>query len=197
MKQILLTIGFIISHYVLFSQVKISRNNIPDYKNEIGIELGGGCLFYSAYYQRELFHKNNLRFNIRVGGSLLPSFNNSFIEPTTPLREGVYILPNVLFPKKKHAWELGIGFNAIFRFDNQITYDPYNNTYEKEKDNFHVFLLSPQIGYRVYLRNNKFYFRMAVMLYTLVGSYESNESDIEPKVLPWGGFGFGYRFGKK
>jgi len=200
MKKTLLIIASIFLPYILFSQVKISRNNfsVSPYKNEAGFELGGNCLFYSIYYQRALFHKNNLLFNIRVGGSLIPSFNGSFTEPTSPLRKGVYILPNVLFPKRKHAWELGLGFNAIFSFDKVITVDPYNNAVQEYKDNFHVFLISPQVGYRVYLKNDKFYFRTAVMLYTLVGSYHSEDDDldVEPKVLPWAGFGFGYRFGK-
>ncbi len=172
----------------------------PTYsKNEIGFEIGGNSLIYSAYYQRALYRKDNMQFNIRVGGAFVPGSNDDNIYSTSHSYNVVaYVLPNFLFFNKRHAWEVGVGVSMFANFQKD-TYSYYNNPYkEVDVDNSQLYFITPQVGYRLYFKNSKFYFRAAVSTFILAGYHDSDgPGDVEPKFLPWGAVGFGFSFGKK
>jgi len=183
------------------AQVKVQTkpdHEIPYLKNEVGLEVGGNSLIYSAYYQRAIFRKNNIQFNVRIGGSFIPGIGN-YTESNAAYRHLnviSYIVPNVLFFRKRHAWEIGLGANLFASFEK---YSYKNNASDNYHENMQNYMLTPQIGYRAYLKNSKFYFRTAISTFFLVHSHDSayEDVDVEPKVLPWGAVGFGYAFGKK
>lgn len=194
MKKSIAFILILLPH-LLFSQVKITQNSPVAYKNEVGLELGGNGLIYSLYYQRTIAEKDNVQFNIKTGGSLYPKFaekNNPSI--------GIYIVPNILIFHKRHAWEIGIGFNNLTEFKGHYFHYNYSsNTGIWRKDNTYLYFLTPQFAYRAYLKDSQFYVKPMASLFILAGVHESNESytDVEPKALPWVGFSLGYAFGKK
>jgi hypothetical protein len=196
--KILLVSLVLASPHFLFSQVKIDQNKIPYYKNEVGFELGGNCLLYAPYYQRTILKERNVQSNIRIGGSLMPDFDIYSGVTFNPVTYGAYLMPNILFFSKKHAWELGIGLTTFSQSENSSDYYGPNGQILERKVNTQLYFLTPQIGYRAYFKNNKFYFRTSVSAFILLTAHRSNDEyiDVEPKALPWAGFGFGYCFGK-
>lgn len=199
MKKILFITFSLLLPFLLHSQVKITTNKTPAFKNEVGFEFGGNCLLYAPYYQRAILKNENMQFNIRIGGSLMPDVDFYDGRVTfNPVTYGAYLMPNILFFSKKHAWEFGIGLNAFSQSENSGYYYSYNGQIEDRKVSTQLYFLTPQIGYRAYLNNNKFYFRASVSTFVLLTAHRSDGENIfvEPKVIPWAGFGFGYCFGR-
>ena len=182
------------------AQVKLHSNTASEAsysKNDIGFEVGGNCLFYSAYYQRTLYRKGNTQFNIRIGGSYVPGQNNNNDHSSSHEFNLVgYVFPNVLFFKKRHAWEIGIGVNLFANFQ-KGTFSYYNNPIKDSyTNNTQLYFLTPQLGYRLYFKNSKFYFRAAISTFLYAFGHETDNQyvNVKPKVLPWGAMGFGFTF---
>ena len=193
---ILLSLPFFFANQKSNAQKLQFHNDIPSQKNEVGIEVGGNSILYSVYYQRALFRKNNVQFNIRIGGTIFTNPYQDHYTPGTEMNIGAYILPNVLIFHKKHAWEFGVGLNMLGYFSKSTYYDYTSNTYREKSDNFQSYLVTQQLGYRLYFKNSRFYFRAAISTFIFVGAHSSNgrSTDVEPKWLPWGAAGFGYSF---
>jgi len=192
MKKIFLQCLFALSCCAANAQEYLSY---PNKNNEMGVELGGIGLAYSAYYSRTFVRSGNVSFFVRAGGG--PYQVTSGRKDPDNYRRGTYglhLMPAVLFTKKHHAWETGLGL-AYFNFSEKVQFkSSYPGVYYQD-DGIRTFLyLAPQGSYRFYFSRNRLYLRTSVLLGIKLnqsGRYNTTE---QPSLVPWAGVGMGFTF---
>lgn len=151
------------------------------------LRLGGPGVFYNIFYQQYLARLDEHKsLNLRFGGSVfpLPKYYNG-----SRIGFHVSVTPTILFFDKRHAWETGLGLSYL----DHTSYNEYLNGKGEYVDEVaRLLFLTPQVSYRYYFHQNRFYLRGSVLLLIKLKHWD-NYSDPDPMfVLPWAGLSAGF-----
>lgn len=136
-------------------------------KNAAVLQVGGTGVFYSVGYERVLFAKEKHAIVANINGTLYPKGN------------GVFGGLSYLYLIKTNAIEAGLNVGYLHVDDDDETI----------KGN----MLTPQIGYRRYFKNEKLFLKAGMNLFLQNERSVMNEL-MGIKALPWPYVGVGFRF---
>lgn len=171
-----------------------SKDTLRVRRNEVGLELGGVGLIYNVYYQKRILTIDNKILGLKIGAGIYPATNES---AKGKERFPVYnfnITPNIQFVDRKHAWELGLGLSYfdLSRYNVRLT--NYLGQEYVNDEIVRMLLLVPQLSYRYYFEQKRFYIKPSLMIHARVKTWDGYSELSGPKILPWVGFSFGFTF---
>ncbi|MBI4945723.1 MAG: hypothetical protein HY840_04900 [Bacteroidetes bacterium] len=200
MKIVYIYLCLLLSPLISFGQ-KDSANLLPK-RNTIYIEAFGQGLLNSLSYDR-LYRTNKIiKTSVSAGLTVVPSIG------VGDFYFGSQISYNVLFAKKNHHLELGVGLN--FLIETMTEGVEYLGESGDEKNYYSYF--TPKLGYRFQRPQRGIFFRLAftplVAFMNRVGEisvgnaqvvnsrYEffTNVVSFGNRAFPWGGISVGYTF---
>lgn len=158
--------------YNRYSPKKISR------VNTLFIEAGGNGVYGSVNYDR-VFNFHKFAASFRVGAGVFPASNaqSNYLYPIVPL-EG-----NVLFGKKNHFLEAGLGVSSMWVY----------KSLGQDTSKF-LFLGFARIGYRMQKDNGMF---LRIGFTPILLDFALNEQSNNQRgfgFIPWGGIAIGESF---
>lgn len=181
MKNIALALVFcLMAVNSLQAQRKYNRYSPKKIKrvNTLFIEGGGNGVYGSVNYDR-VFNFRKFAASFRVGAGVFPASNNqaNYLYPIVPI-EG-----NVLFGKKNHFIEAGLGVSSMFVY----------KSLGQDTPKF-LFLGFARIGYRMQKDNGMF---LRIGFTPILMDFALNELGNSERgfgFIPWGGIAIGESF---
>lgn len=170
LKLVLIILGLIFTTSSLYSQSLITFKQSESKKNSIFVEGLGHGFLYSLNYERLILNKGKYQLSGQVGISYYGKDSGII-----PLWMPISLNQTINFSQSKF-FEVGIGKMLI---NDGVDYG--NGVFV---DNYQLESWIFRIGYKQYLKNDKFLLKIAYTPILL------DKSDF----IHWGGVSFGYRF---
>ncbi len=183
MKSILINLVVLSLTFQLYSQSGESHNRS---QHQLYTEFFGQGFCYSFNYEY-LFPEKSL--NVFHGFSIGASYVPGFLQFGNGFYAGVPIAYRCVFGRKRHFFEVGLGFTSLFSkdFGGNIQYN----------------YISPHFGYRFEPIRSSFYAKLNLMAHVDIasgfqGSFNmfSDVAGTGQIMIPWPGISIGYKLRK-